>query len=113
METGRKTWNLIRAIFAMQGKNREMEKFSGFMYKPGASKAHYQTSIPVFDGGKWDWTDCGDLFLDEDGVEQWKTAFYNLEGWDRKTGHPKRETLDNLGLGPVADVLGARGKLGS
>jgi aldehyde:ferredoxin oxidoreductase len=113
METGRKTWNLIRAIFAMQGKNREMEKFSGFMYKPGASKAHYQTSIPVFDGGKWDWTDCGDLYLDEDGVEQWKTAFYNLEGWDRKTGHPKRETLDNLGLGPVADVLGARGKLGS
>ena len=83
------------------------------MYKPGASKAHYQPSIPVFDGKKWDWTDCGDLYLDRDGVERWKTAFYSFEGWDSGTGHPKRQTLEKLGLSRVADVLENKGKLGA
>ena len=112
IETGRKTWNVIRAIFAMQGKNRDVEKFSGYMYQPGASKAHYLTTIPVFDGTKWDWTDCGDLYLDRDGVEQWKTAFYTVEGWDPKTGNPKRQTLQELGLSRIADTLEENGKLG-
>ena len=113
IETGRKTWNVIRAIFTLQGKNRDTEKFSGYMYKPGASKAHYSPSIPVFDGMKWDWKDCSDLYLDHDGVEQWKTAFYSFEGWDSRTGHPKRHTLEKLGLSQVADVLENNGKLGA
>ena len=113
IETGRKIWNLKRAIFAIQGRNRDNEKFSGFMYRPGASRAHYLTSIPVFDGKKWDWIDCGDLYLDENGVERWKTAFYSFEGWDAKTGYPKRDTLEKLGLNRIADVLEERGRLGA
>ena len=113
IETGRKIWNVIRAIFALQGKNRDTEKFSGYMYKPGASKAHYSPSIPVFDGMKWDWKDCSDLYLDYDGVEQWKTAFYSFEDWDSRTGHPKRHTLEKLGLSRVADGLEKNGKLGA
>jgi aldehyde:ferredoxin oxidoreductase len=113
IETGRKIWNILRAIFTLQGKNRDTEKFSGYMYKPGASKAHYSPSIPVFDGMKWDWKDCSDLYLDYDGVEQWKTAFYSFEGWDSRTGHPKRHTLEKLGLSRVADGLEKNGKLGA
>ena len=112
METGRKIWNIKRAILVMQGRNRKVEKFSGFMYNPGASKAHYGPSIPVYDGKKWDWVDCSDLYLDEEGVEKWKTAFYNFEGWDSQNGYPTRETLEKLGLSQVADVLAANGKLG-
>jgi aldehyde:ferredoxin oxidoreductase len=112
IETGRKIWNLKRAIFVMQGRNRDIEKFSGFMHKPGASNAHYQTSVPVFDGRKWDWMDCSDLYLDHAGVERWKTEFYNFEGWDSKTGYPRRSTLEKLGLRQVADVLRADNKLG-
>jgi aldehyde:ferredoxin oxidoreductase len=112
IETGRKIWNLKRAIFVMQGRNRDMEKFSGFMYRPGASKAHYGPTIPVFNGTKWDWIDCSDLYLDNAGVENWKTAFYDFEGWDSQTGHPRRSTLQKLGLGHVADVLQTNKKLG-
>ncbi len=112
IETGRKIWNLIRAIFVLQGRRRDMEKFAGFMYKRGASSAHYQTSMPVYDGTKWRWTDCGDLYLDKAGVEQWKTEFYEFEGWDTKTGWPARKTLCELSLEKVADTLAARGKLG-
>lgn len=75
--------------FAMQGKNRDVEKFSGYMYKPGASSAHYLTTIPVFNGSKWDWIDCADLYLDHDGVEHWKGIFYSTEGWDPQTGNPE------------------------
>ncbi|NLV32528.1 MAG: hypothetical protein GXY47_15405 [Acidobacteria bacterium] len=113
IEIGRKTWNVIRAIFTLQGKNRDAEKFSGYMYRPGASNAHYETRIPVFDGASWNWTDCGELYLDRDGVERWKTAFYSTEGWDPRTGHPRRPTLEKLGLGRVAEVLESRGKLGA
>jgi aldehyde:ferredoxin oxidoreductase len=113
IEIGRKTWNVIRAIFALQGKNRDTEKFSGYMYKPGASKAHYQPSIPVFDGNQWAWKDCSDLYLDYGGVERWKAAFYRVEGWDAQTGHPTRQTLGKLGLSRVADVLEKKGKLGA
>ncbi|MGD9159713.1 MAG: aldehyde ferredoxin oxidoreductase N-terminal domain-containing protein, partial [Desulfobacteraceae bacterium] len=112
VEIGRKTWNVIRAIFAMQGKNRDVEKFSGYMYKPGASNAHYSTTIPVFDGSKWDWTECGDLYMNHDGVEHWKTAFYNIEGWDPLTGNPGGRTLKDLGLSGIADILKENKKLG-
>jgi aldehyde:ferredoxin oxidoreductase len=52
-------------------------------------------------------------YLDEEGSEQWKTAFYRFEGWDPGTGYPARKTLEDLGMRQVADVLEARNKLGS
>jgi len=113
IETGRKIWNLVRAIFVIQGRDRNVEKFSEYMYRPGASCAHNQPSLPVFNGVAWDWKNCSDLYLSEEGVEQWKSAFYGIEGWDLKTGYPKRETLEKLGLKHVADGLQRRGKLGS
>lgn len=113
IEIGRKIWNLVRAVFVMQGRNRATEKFSAYMYRPGASCAHNQPSLPVYDGAKWDWKNCSDLYLSEEGVERWKTAFYEFEGWNSKTGYPKRVTLEKLGLGFVADVLQDRKKLGA
>jgi aldehyde:ferredoxin oxidoreductase len=113
MEIGRKAWNLKRAIMVLQGRNRDMEKFSGFMYKAGASFINVGGGVPTYDGSKWTWVPGDDMILDERGVEQWKTAFYKFEGWDVKTGYPNRKTLEDLGLKNVADVLQAANKLGS
>ena len=44
--------------------------------------------------------------------EEFKTRFYNLEGWDPKTGYPTGNTLESLGLGYVADELEENNKLG-
>jgi aldehyde:ferredoxin oxidoreductase len=112
METGRKAWNLKRAILVLQGRNRDMEKFSGFMYRPGASHVSITGGVPAYDGSKWDWIPGNDMYLDEQGVEQWKTAYYKIEGWDTRTGSPSRKTLEDLGLKNVADALQAKGKLG-
>jgi aldehyde:ferredoxin oxidoreductase len=46
-------------------------------------------------------------------VDQWKTHFYNIEGWDEDTGYPKRKTLEDLGMKHVADLLQANNRLGS
>lgn len=54
-----------------------------------------------------------DRFLEEDGVEEWKTHYYNIEGWDQTNGWPTRKTLEELGLGYVADELASKGKLGT
>ena len=37
METGRKIWNLNRAIWVLQGRHRDMENFAKFMYTPAGS----------------------------------------------------------------------------
>jgi aldehyde:ferredoxin oxidoreductase len=112
IEIGRRAWNMKRAIFVMQGRHRDQEKFAGYMYRPGASYCGFFLDLPVFDGKNWEWENCRELYLEDKGVEQWKTHFYKVEGWDLKTGYPKRRTLEDLGMKKVADVLQAKSKLG-
>jgi aldehyde:ferredoxin oxidoreductase len=47
IETGRKGWNLKRAIMVLQGRNRDLEKFSGFMHRPGASSINAGGGVPA------------------------------------------------------------------
>jgi aldehyde:ferredoxin oxidoreductase len=44
-----------------------------------------------------------------DILEPMKEAWYTVQGWDPKTGIPKRETLEALGLGDIADDLEKHG----
>ena len=113
IEIGRRAWNMKRAIFVMQGRHRDQEKFGGYMYRPGASYCGFSPELPIFDGAKWEWENCRELFLEDRGVEQWKGYFYKVEGWDPQTGYPRRKTLEDLGMKHVADVLQAKNKLGS
>lgn len=112
IEMGRRAWTLKRAIFVLQGRTREIEKFAGYMYKRGASMSGVALNLPVYDGQKWEWVNCRELYFDDRGVERWKTAFYTVEGWNPETGFPTRKTLEELGLPHVADVLQSRNKLG-
>ena len=113
MEMGRKIFNLDRAIWVLQGRHRDQEVFSPWMYKPGTNAAGtLSVKAPVWDGSNWAYQEVKDMFLDKQGFEDWKTKFYTLEGWDPKNGWPKRSTLEELGLGHVADALASHGKLG-
>jgi aldehyde:ferredoxin oxidoreductase len=53
------------------------------------------------------------MYLDDAGVELFKTNFYKLEGWDVSTGWPTRRTLEGLGMKRVADTMAGRQRLGS
>ncbi|MBN1566898.1 MAG: hypothetical protein JXA73_03570 [Acidobacteria bacterium] len=111
IETGRKIWNMERAIRVMAGRHRDKEQFAPFMFMPGATFMSLG-SKPIYQDGKWSFEDQGDLYLDKNGVEEFKTHFYKLEGWNADTGWPTRKTLDDLGMKKVADTMASKGKLG-
>ncbi len=111
METGRRIWNMERAIRVMAGRHRDQEKFAPFMHMPGATFP-ISGPKPVYSNGKWSFESHNDLYLDREGVEQFKTHFYKLEGWDPKTGWPTKKTLEKLGMKNVADVMKSKGRLG-
>ena len=117
MEVGRKIWNLDRAIWILQGRDRKMEVFTNYNYDQGAVPGYttYEAPyvMPVFEGGQWSYKSVAGRKLDRQKVEDWKTKYFTLEGWDIKTGWPKRETLSKLGLDFVADELEKNKKLGS
>jgi hypothetical protein len=53
------------------------------------------------------------MYLDDAGVELFKTNFCKLERWDINTGWPTRETLEELSLKNVADTMASRQRLGA
>jgi aldehyde:ferredoxin oxidoreductase len=112
IEIGRKIWNMERAIRVMAGRRRDKEQFAPFMYMPGATFMSIGDR-PVYEGGKWSFENQDDLYLNKEGVEQFKTNFYKLEGWDVKNGWPTRKTLEELNMGKVADLMASKGKLGA
>lgn len=120
IEVGRKIWNLDRAVWALQGRTREMEVYAGYMYDvgsttiPGVAGIKYEIPyvMPVFEDGTWIYKNLSGRKLDRRKVEDWKTKFYAFEGWDTTTGQPTRVTLEKLGLKDVADALEKAGKLG-
>ena len=46
-------------------------------------------------------------------LEPMLDEYYEIHGWDRVTGYPTRQILEQLGLASVADDLERIGKLGA
>ena len=113
MRTGQKIWTLERAIRAMHGRSRQTEDFFPYMYMPGASGFAIYGGVPIYENGRWRSDNAPDMYLDRKGVDDFKSHFYALEGWDREHGWPTRATLEGFGLKKVADTLEAGGKLGA
>jgi aldehyde:ferredoxin oxidoreductase len=111
LEVGRKIWNLDRSIWVLQGRTREMEVFTNYVYDVPTSAPY---PLPVFKDGKWeyDFMNTGRK-LDRAKFEDVKTRFYKLEGWDSTKGWPTKAGLAKLGLDKVAAELETASKLGA
>lgn len=109
MKIGTKIWNLDRAIYTLQGRHRDMEVLSGYVYKV-PNEAPYPG--PIIKDGQWTYDMGIGRVMDQNKYEDWKTIYYTLEGWDTKTGWPTRKNLEELDMGFVADELEKHGKLG-
>lgn len=110
MEIGRKIWNLDHAIWTLQGRHRDMVRYTDPIY---TQPVRYADPVLGMKDGKWGRLDVSHRHLDRAGFEEFKTRFYRLQGWDTSTGYPTRATLASLGLGYVADELEKHGKLGA
>jgi len=118
MEIGRKIFNLDKAIWTLQGRHRDMEQFPEYMYSlpsignPSATVGQPQPYyMPTKINGVWDYRNVAGRHLDRDKFEQWKTRFYELEGWDARTGWQTRSLLKSLGMQKVMDELARHRKL--
>lgn len=109
VEIGRKIWNLDRSIWVMQGRHRNIEKFAPFFHNQ-----FFQPfgAVTVYQDNKWQYSMEPFMHIDAAKFENWKTKFYNFEGWNPDSGWPTRSTLEDLGLKKVADELQSAGKLG-
>ena len=107
MELGRKIWNLDNAIWSLQGRHRDIVQFADYVYerKMTDRDANIQHWMPGKINGQWTYFNAVDRTVDRSKFEEFKTRFYELEGWDTETGHPTRSTLEGLGLKAVADEL--------
>ncbi len=110
MEMGRRIWNLDRSILAIQGRHRDMEVFPGYVHHKTTAWPHI---LPVYENGQWQFSDNLGRTLDRERFEEWKTVFFEREGWDPASGWPTRSTLEEAGLGRVADELQRCGRLGA
>ncbi len=88
LTVGQRRLNMLRAFNAREGLTREDDKLPKKLSKP-------------LKGGRSD-----GLFVTPEEIERAKDTYYALAGWDVSTGSPTRPTLEQLGLGWVADELG-------
>jgi aldehyde:ferredoxin oxidoreductase len=113
MRTARKIWTLERAIRVTHGRTRAAEVFYPYMYRPGASGMAIYGGVSIYEDGKWRNDNAPDMYLDRKGVEDFKSNYYALEGWDNEHGWPTRSTLESFGLKNAADTLNSKGRLGT
>ncbi|MCH7908347.1 MAG: aldehyde:ferredoxin oxidoreductase [Candidatus Hydrogenedentes bacterium] len=109
IEVGKKIWNLDHAIWTLQGRHRDMVHFTDIHYEQAGSPGRF----PGIKDGKWERIMFRGRRFDKDRFEEFKTRFYELQGWDTASGFPTRSTLAGMGLDHVADELEAQGTLGA
>jgi aldehyde:ferredoxin oxidoreductase len=115
IELGKKIWNLDQAIWSLQGRHRDMVHFADYYYEKKGGDVGGDVPdayLPGLEDGEWDYRPYSRRKFDRTSFEEFKTRFYNLQGWDPATGFPQRATLESMDLGYVADELEKNGKLG-
>jgi len=95
-EAGERIWNLRRAVMVLR-ENRCREDDT-------LSPAWFERLV----GGQESLASP----LDKTQWEALKDRYYQLRGWDIKTGWPTRAKLEELGMKRVADKLQGEGRLG-
>jgi aldehyde:ferredoxin oxidoreductase len=87
-------WTLERAFSVREGISRKDDILVG-----------RYTDEPVHEGP------LEGLRHDQEKWDKMLDEYYDVVGWDKKTGVPTRAKLESLGLKDVADELEAMGKL--
>ena len=107
-QIGERIFNLQRAILIREGcKGRESDTLPEVCYtKPLTSEARNPECLVPGKGGDVI-SKKGAVFNRKD-FETMKDEYYELRGWDRATGLPKKGTLEELGLQEVARDLNER-----
>ncbi len=94
MRSGERIFNLFKAYAAREGQSRKDDNVAERFYKE-----------PVPDGPR------EGAILSKETINRVLDEYYEVRGWDKNTGIPTREKLNDLGLNEVADALSRSGRL--
>lgn len=95
-EAGERIWNLRRAIMVLRENRRREDDTLSHVWFERVVGGSESLASPL-DRSQW---------------EALKDRYYQLRGWDIKTGRPTRAKLEELGMKKVADKLQGEGRLG-
>jgi aldehyde:ferredoxin oxidoreductase len=93
LKAANRVWDLERAFWVREGFGRKDDCFHGKINKPSPSETNKGEMLNEVEWNK---------MLDE---------YYQLRGWDIRTGIPTKEKLLRNGLADIAEDLEKRGKL--
>jgi len=88
LKTSERVRNMERMFDVRQGLRRGDDSLPKKFFEQPLSKGRYKGAV-----------------LDKEKFEQMKDEYYQLRGWDKETGIPTREKLEELGLKDVADEV--------
>ena len=88
MEISERIRNLERMFDVRQGLRRKDDSLPKKFFKEPLKKGPYKGEV-----------------LNEKKFEQMKDEYYDIRGWDKTTGVPNREKLEELGLSDIAEEV--------
>ncbi|MFC1980974.1 aldehyde ferredoxin oxidoreductase family protein [Chloroflexota bacterium] len=94
MKFGAKVFTLLKAYSVRQGLTRKDDSWPDRFYEEPLPEGSAKGAV-----------------LSRDSIEQLLDEYYELRGWDKRTGLPTKEKLIDLGLHDIAKDLLKRGKL--
>lgn len=109
---GERVFNLQRAILVREGhRGRESDVPPGRCFTDPLrfDQVNQECIVP---GKDWQPISRRGATLDRESFERMKDEYYQIRGWDVRTGLQTRAALEGLGLRDAADDLEARGLLG-
>jgi aldehyde:ferredoxin oxidoreductase len=109
---GERVFNLQRAILVREGhRGRDFDQPPGRCFTDPLrfDQVNQDCVVP---GKNWEPLSRKGATLDRESFEKMKDEYYQLRGWDVRTGLQTKVALEELGLEDVADDLGVWGLLG-
>ena len=109
---GERVFNLQRAILVREGhRGRDFDQPPDRCFTDPLrfDQVNQDCVVP---GRNWEPVSRKGAILDRESFESMKDEYYQLRGWDVRTGLQTRAELEDLGLHDVADDLVVRGLLG-
>ena len=110
MEAGRRIMNLEKAFNVREGATRKDDKLPHRLMNELLSSAADSTEDPP-KGAKDQTISIVEPINSQTYLDEMLDSYYDLHGWDVKTGLPRYDTLKMLGLEDIAKTLKKEGKL--
>jgi len=78
----------------MQGRHKKMENFTDIITSPAPPIADMPKHCPYLMAINGN-SRTARIYFSREGVDQFKTHFYTVEGWDPNTGYPRAKLLNS------------------